>query len=103
MFTATILKSSPRYRDWIEVLGTDQVPVESPLPHVGHFPVIGEKQCYAVAVKKLSTMQIDNLVAHMAKRFEVREDEVLADLLGDHGLPILAEDVSVLISLAAFL
>jgi hypothetical protein len=48
-------------------------------------------------------MQIDNLVAHMAKRFEVREDEVLADLLGDHGLPILAEDVSVLISLAAFL
>lgn len=103
MFTATLLKSSPRYRDWIEVLGTDKVLVESPIPHAGLFPKLGERQCYEVSVKKLSTMQLDNLVAHIAKRFEIPEPEVLSELLGEHGLPILAEDVSVPIPISAFL
>jgi hypothetical protein len=103
MLTAQILKSSPRYRDWLDVLGTDTVPIESPVPHVGIFPDRGQKECYAVAVKKLSTSQIDKIVGFCAKRFEVPEAEVLASLFGEHGLPILAEDVLVSIPLRAFI
>ncbi|MGH9685268.1 MAG: hypothetical protein ACRD4S_16860 [Candidatus Acidiferrales bacterium] len=100
---ATIMKDSPRYRQWADVLGTDTVPIESPNAHLGVFVGIGEAQCYKVAVKQLSPEQIERIVAFVSEKFQISADEVRDGILGDHGLPILARDVLVSIDARAFL
>ena len=39
---AVLLPRSPRYTDWINVFGTDRVPVTVPLAHNGEAPEVGK-------------------------------------------------------------
>lgn len=102
MITGRIRESSTRYKQWLEVLGTPEVPLESPNAHVGIFPGVGEARCYKVAVSRLSPAQLGRLVAFISGKFQIPADEVMASLLGRQGLPVLADDVDVSIDLRAF-
>ncbi len=87
-------ESSPRAEDWRHVFGSLDVPLESPLSVRSETPA-GEKELYFVAVEKLDEDQVERIVAHLAKKFSVAPEAVREDLGSAHGLPILAEDVSV--------
>jgi hypothetical protein len=43
---AIISKSSPRYDEWLEVFGTDRVPLVSPIPYAGSVHGISKARFY---------------------------------------------------------
>ncbi len=104
MIEATIRRGSARAQEWTDVLGALTVPLESPIEQKAVLPGLGERSVYRVAVGRLSTEQIERLIAHLARKFHIPLEDVRRDLLrAEHGLPILAEDVIVSIPLRAFL
>jgi hypothetical protein len=101
--TATIHQGSPRAEQWRRVFGSDTVPIKSPIPVHAHLPGLGLRKVYLVEVGALSAEQIEAVIAHLAERFCVEAREVRADLLAEHGLPILAEDLAVACDARLFL
>lgn len=95
--TGTISPDSPRAADWRAVLGTTTIPLRSPVTQRATFPGMdAEHEYYELDLRMLNIAQIDRLVAHLAKRFDVPPDEVRDGIFNDgHGVPVLAEDVSV--------
>lgn len=56
----------------------------------------GEPQrFYRVKVSALSPEQIERVIRFAAEKFGIPEDEVRADVMGEIGIPLLADDVSV--------
>lgn len=88
---------SPRAADWLEVYGGLDVPLESPVPErraADHDPS-DVRLFYRVAVDKLTPEQRERLIAFVMRKNEWPR-AVVEDLIdGDHGAPVLAEDVSV--------
>jgi hypothetical protein len=103
LWRATLDKTSPRYQAWLKLLGTNDVPLVSCMEHNGRFPGYGTVACYAIDVGKLTNEQIERYVAHFAARFNVAHEEVRREILGEHGIPIWTEDVSIAISRRAFI
>lgn len=104
MFYARIKKSSPRYRDWIETVGADRVPIVSPFTHRASAP--GQEsgaQFYRLAITRLSAVQLDRLYLLLSSRFGVTIEEIHADIRAGGIVPVLAEDVVVETDARAFL
>ena len=93
-----------RGREWIEVLGTATLPIESPEPIDSAVTgkaaeILGTgKLCsfYKMKVDALSGPDRAKVVAYLACKFELTEAEVRADILL-YGVPILAEACTVVI------
>jgi hypothetical protein len=94
--TATIARDSPRYRTWLDIFGTDTVRIEWPVPHTARLPGIDEALVYKVHVPSLTRDQRRRLIAHIAAEFGETPEAVEEGLDEEEGLPILAEDVTVL-------
>jgi hypothetical protein len=89
---AILSEKSDRYHDWLEVFGTNRVPVISPLSRTVELP-IGTRECFMLCVEALDSGQRERLVAHLARKFPIAAD-IIADELRRNGLmPLLAEDV----------
>ena len=93
-FIATIRKDCPRYQDWINVLGTNEVVLKSPVPHLASAPGIPEAPFFEMDLTALSGEQRGRLISHLSQRFQVPEQEVERDL-DRVGCPILDTDVTV--------
>jgi len=79
-----------RAEEWIKVLGTDELPIKSMMLHRVRTP-IGEKDAYMMDVEKLTREQQETLIKHLAKKFNLNEEEVGRDVF-KKGVPILRED-----------
>ena len=91
-----IAESSPRRATWLEVFGTDRVPLLSARPVRATSP-IGIREFYLVDVGELSDEARARVVLYVAKAFRRSPAEVEADLVdGEHGLPVLKEDVTII-------
>ncbi len=92
---AHISTKSPRYEDWKAVFDDDSVPIKSPVPVMATIDGIGEQSVYLLDLSRLKVAQFDRLVAHIAKKSGLPEDDVRANIVDDGMLPILADDLSV--------
>lgn len=93
-FIATIREGCPRYADWLAVLGTNEVAIQSPQPHLASAPGIEAAPFFLIDLAELTAEQRARLIKHLAQRFQVPEAEVERDL-DAVGCPILDEDVTV--------
>ena len=94
---AHINPKSPSFREWCDVFGAPQVPVQAPVPVEA--TVCGEtRQVYLVALDRLSIDQMARLIDHLSRKFGETREEVAAELKVS-GLPLLADDVTVPIDL----
>jgi len=79
-----------RAEEWRKVLGTDELPIKSMLSHRVRTP-IGEKDAYMMDVEELTKEQQEALIKHLAKKFNLDEEEVRRDVF-KIGVPILRDD-----------
>jgi hypothetical protein len=93
-FTATINKESARYQEWVDVIGTNEFPIKSPIPEWISAPSVGRAPFYQMDLAQLTGEQRAKLIKHIAAKFSVDEQEVVSTL-DEVGCPILAEDVTV--------
>lgn len=93
-FTATIREGSAREQDWLDVFGANEVTLKSPLPHLASAPGVPKALFFDLDLAALTDEQRGRLIAHLAQRFQVPEQEVAQDL-DQEGCPILDEDVVV--------
>ncbi len=103
LMMAVISEESPRYGDWMKVFGTNRVPVVSPLSHTNNAPGIVAREFYKLNVRALSPEQRARMVAHLAEKFGAPISEVERDIDGEHGVPILADDVMMILDARAFM
>lgn len=92
--TAILREESPRAATWRQVFGTNAIPIKSPLPVMANSPV-GPRSFYQVDVEKLDEAVVERVIDHLAAEFGESREAVAEGIRGDHGLPILADDVSV--------
>lgn len=92
-FFATIFKGSPRYQEWLDVLGSTEAILKHPIPQVGQFPN-GEHLFYEMDLEALTSEQRARLIQHLSKKFDVPASEVESQL-DEVGCPILSDDVVV--------
>jgi hypothetical protein len=93
-FTATIINPD-RKTDWLTALQTDTLPIKSPVSHLADLAGIARPvPVYDVDLAAFTPDQRQSLVAHIAERFDLDLADVEAKL-DKHGLPILANDVTV--------
>lgn len=105
MITATLqnLSADPetqrRLEIWRAVLGTNTVPILSSVPIPAVLPGIGHQLVYRMDVKALTPKQRQRLVVEMSVRFHETPEQVERDLDDpDHGVPVLASDVHVMLT-----
>lgn len=89
-FTVTVCNPE-RKAEWEAVLGTAAVHVRSPIPSRANLPGHPNVLIYELDLDLLSKEQRARVIAHLAARFDVPEDEVARDL-DSVGVPILARD-----------
>lgn len=90
---ATIRESSPRYPTWLEVFGTDTVPLESDRSVVGAVPGLdGPRRFFQLDISGLDNDAYAGLCRYVNEHF--RKLSAGGDLNIYH-CPILAEDVGV--------
>jgi hypothetical protein len=87
-----ILPSSPRFETWKHALGTNKIEVLSAVPIRASLRGKGNIFCYRADVSKLSDDQIQRMAMHIAARDGGSQAEIEADIRGEHGLPITADD-----------
>ncbi len=100
-WTASLIKSSSRYEDWIKVFGVAQVQVLEPMPRRANVCGKPETEIYLLDLKALTPEQLGRLVAHISEKFKIPREEVERDIYRQ-GVPILAEDVGVPIPMRFF-
>lgn len=90
-----IRPDSERAAWWREVYGSLEVPLVSPVPELGYKPDGLLAQFFRVDVSKLTEEQLERAARFLAEKFGEPVESVREGILGDHGIPVLAEDVSV--------
>lgn len=95
-FIATIREGSPRYQEWLNVMGSNDIPLKLPIPGVTDLPSRGESHVFAMDLAALTEEQRKRLIQHIAREFEIDEIEV-ASTLDEVGCPILDEDITITI------
>ena len=83
-----------RAEDMRAAIGTDHVPVLSPVPQHVWIHGRGVELAYLLALRELTSEQRLGLIRHIARKFGLPENHVAAGLDRD-GVPILAEGCSV--------
>lgn len=92
---ATLSMSSERYTAWMRVFGTCRIPILAPVPQEAMRPEGGTGLFYRVDVAALTPDQRGRLVVFLAAKFHLAAKDVEEGIDGEHGCPILAEDVIV--------
>lgn len=93
--TRATVHNPERQAFWKKIFGGDQVPVVSFLPKLQKLLGYDRPQmCYELDLKALSDEQRFRLIQALADKFCLLEGEVESSL-DEHGVPILASDVSV--------
>lgn len=92
--TALLLASSPRAETWRYVFGSTTVPIKALMPRQTILPGIGPTFVLDVDVSRLDAGQIERAAETISKRFDVPIDEVRQGILGEHGLPILCDELA---------
>lgn len=93
-FTATI-HDPERAAEWKAILGTTTVPIKSFYPVLATLPGHTKAQMvYQLNLDQLTEKQWNRVIQHVATKFEYAIKWV-EDLLPEHGIPILAQDVTV--------
>lgn len=95
-FIAKISEESTRHREWIEVMGVDEIPLKSPFPEWASAPGVEAGLFYQIDLSAITPEQRERMIKHIARKFEVDEHEV-SSTLDTIGCPILAEDVTVVV------
>jgi hypothetical protein len=102
LFTATLVKDSPRYVDWHDILDSDEVPLESSRTQTADLGDEKNVQVYKIDIRQLRPFQRDRLAAFIEKKFNYPMSAAYRTL-DKSGFPIRAEDVTVCMSPRAFL
>lgn len=92
---ATLSPDSPRADTWRRRLGDLTVPVLSPVTSKAILPGRGVCEVYWVDLARLPESAVEQLIASVAAELELAPDVVRAGIWGGDGMPVLAEDVSV--------
>lgn len=92
--TATI-HNPERRRFWMSVFYTDTVPIKSIIPGFADLPGHPDAQVYFLDLEAITPAERRRLVRHLANRFNLSPHYVAANL-NKQGVPILAEDVSLI-------
>ncbi len=92
-FRATIRRESPRAQAWLEVFGSCEVFLKSFMPTPASAPGVPEGLFYMLDLQELTPEQRTRLIAHIARKFGLEEEEVFSDL-DTIGCPILGDDVT---------
>ena len=101
LYTATLVTDSPRYRDWNDILRSNEVPIES--PKSAEVKLGSETaQVYKVDLDRLEKAQLERLVTWIADRFGCKRSAAFAEL-ESNGFPIREADVTVSFDLRAFI
>lgn len=100
--TARIPENSPRRADWIEVFGTEVLPIISPVPVVNDGPT-GRREFYRLDVSRITPQQRQRLVRWLSKRWKLPVHEVEKSVDDpEHGVPLLADDLVVAADMRLF-
>ena len=102
LWWASLNHSSPRYKDWFTILGTDKVQLLT--PKTGKTK-LGEEESavYLLDWQHLDEGQSERLLDFLAKKFGADKSAIQYDLDKTGHFPISESDVTVFYSIRAFL
>jgi len=103
LWHATLDSKSPRYEDWKRILGTDRVPLMRPFSTHADLGPEKDVEIYLLDWQQLDEEQSSRLLAFLAQKFNVLEQEIENDLDCDGHFPIRAADVFVTFDMRIFL
>jgi hypothetical protein len=85
--------SCPTASWWVDIYGSLSVPLKSFIPHIARTPPGSQtaKRYYLIDVTRLTAAQIEQIVRVMSEQFNVPLKIVRDGVLGEHGVPVLAE------------
>lgn len=95
-FKAVISAKSPRYQEWVNVMGTNEFPITTPIPTPASAADIKQGLFYMIDLAELIPEQRERLIQHLAVKFGLDENDV-ANSLDREGVPVLDEDVTIVI------
>lgn len=101
LYKAILNPQSPRYDDWVRILGQDAVPLKSPRSYVADLGEEADVEVYALDVEALSVGQCARLVDWIAEKFGVAP-QLAVQAINGLGFPVRAADVIVSFDLRAF-
>jgi hypothetical protein len=90
-------ENTDRIADWERILGTRRVCIKSPIPTRASLPDRGEAFIYELDLDLLTDDQRERLVRHLAEKFGYTVEQV-EQALPYHGVPILADDITLSIA-----
>jgi hypothetical protein len=90
---AVIDPGSPRYAMWLEIMGGDVAPIETPDPHHGFKPDGAPARFLLVDRARVDPARLERAAAILAMAWGRDFAEILDDIRGPHGWPILYQDV----------
>lgn len=91
-----------RGRQWYSVAGTRTFPVKSCLPILATLPGIGPARVFLLDLEAIEPPLLALIVAHLSTKFGLQPWELEAEIRRG-GIPILAEDCSVMTTARDFL
>lgn len=92
---SVVVQDNSRRLTWLEILGSDSLPVRSYLPEWSEIDGFDEAQpVYFLDLDSLTGEQRERLARHLATRFGLPLVQVRVRLQ-EHGVPILARDCTV--------
>ncbi len=94
-FKVTI-NSPERAEEFMKVFGRVEMDVKSPVPHEANLPGKGQARIFELDMDMISEDEKDKLAAHLAEKFKLNI-EVVKTELARVGMPILAEDCTVVV------
>lgn len=81
---------------WRSVYGEPKVPIRSAVRKRGAHPFVGVQLFFELDVAALSPEHLERVVDHIATKFKAFGGDrarIRADVLGEHGVPIIDTDV----------
>ncbi len=86
-----IVRDGVRATEWREVMGSHELPIVSPFPRRVNLPGHDAALVYMLNLQQITPEQREKLVAHLARKFWLPEQEV-REQIERVGVPILAVD-----------
>lgn len=102
LWWATLSLRSPRYQTWLDILGTNEVPLKSARLHAADLGPEKDVEVYLLDLAKFDQGQRWRLIEWIGSKFGASRGEIEGEL-DQVGFPIRAEDVTVAFDMRAFL
>ena len=101
LWQAILNPQGPNYQTWLEIFGTNQVPLKNPAEVKAQLHGEGQADVYILDIEALTLPQRARLWSKVAKKFNAPIYEVQAEI-AKKGFPIRAADVIVSFDMRAF-